>query len=244
MRALILLMLLATACPAWAAPPLVSGAGSLRLDDTSFRLDGIDAPDADQTCLDPEGKLWTCGVEARDRLKAHIANRAVRCEDKGPDPAYKLRKLGVCTIEGEAQTLNEWLVREGWAINDMTDARRRFATEEANARESRRGLWRGCFAEPRDLRRWNLNAAKLLGAGCRPNRENRTRATLFSVDPAMPPECPIKAKLALRAQVVGYTGIYHTPECRSYRGLKRIQRWFCSEDDARAEGFRKALTCP
>jgi methylphosphotriester-DNA--protein-cysteine methyltransferase len=59
----------------------------------------------------------------------------------------------------------------------------------------------------------------------------------------MPPGCPIKGKLALRAQVVGYEGIYHTPACRSYRGLKRAQRWFCFEEDAQAAGFRKSFTC-
>ena len=58
---------------------------------------------------------------------------------------------------------------------------------------------------------------------------------------AMPPGCPIKAKLALRA--VGYEGIYHLPRCGSYQRLKRAHRWVCSEQDALAEGFRKALTC-
>jgi methylphosphotriester-DNA--protein-cysteine methyltransferase len=57
----------------------------------------------------------------------------------------------------------------------------------------------------------------------------------------MPPGCPIKAKLALRA--VGYEGIYHLPSCGSYGRLKRVNRWFCSEEDALAEGFRKPLTC-
>jgi hypothetical protein len=106
---------------------------------------------------------------------------------------------------------------------------------------NRRGLWQGCFAEPRDLRRWNLNGARLIGGGCQAGHENRTRVKLFRVDTAMPPGCPIKAKLALRA--VGYEGIYHLPSCGSYRRLKRANRWFCSEEDALAEGFRKALTC-
>ena len=45
--------------------------------------------------------------------------------------------------------------------------------------------------------------------------ENRTRDKLFRVDTAMPPGCPIKAKLALRA--IGYEGIYHLPACGSYQ---------------------------
>src|SRR5258705_13948706 len=79
--------------------------------------------------------------------------------------------------------------------------------------------------------------ARMLRRTARPARME----SQWSVDTAMPPGCPIKAKLALRA--VGYEGIYHLPTCGSDRRLKRANRWFCSEKDALAEGFRKALTC-
>ena len=61
----------------------------------------------------------------------------------------------------------------------------------------------------------------LSAAVVKPGHQNRTRDKLFRVDTAMPPGCPIKAKLALRA--VGYEGIYHLPSCGSYRRLKRAQ---------------------
>ena len=241
MRALIAALLLAMAGPSLANEIVVIDGDTFQLDHTTYRLDGIDAPEIDQTCLDQSGDVWPCGVTARDRLSAYIGNRAVRCEDKAPDPIYKHRRIGICSIEGEAATLNEWLVREGWAIKLDPDAKGRFAAAETYARESRRGLWKGCFAEPRDLRRWNLSGARLIGSGCQAGHQNRTREKLFRVDTAMPPGCPIKAKLALRA--IGYEGIYHLPGCGSYRRLKRANRWYCSEQDAQAEGFRKALTC-
>ena len=241
MRALIAALLLAMAGPALAAETVVTDGDTLRLDRTVFRLDGVDAPEIDQTCLDERGGVWPCGVTVRDRLRAYIGNRAVRCEDKGPDPIHKNRRLGICSIEGEAATLNQWVVREGWAIRFDSSANSRFAAEAADARENRRGLWSGCFAEPRELRGWNINSAKLVGRGCQTGHENRTRSKLFRVDTAMPPECPIKAKLALRA--VGYEGIYHLPRCGSYARVKQANRWFCSEEDAVAAGFRKALTC-
>jgi endonuclease YncB( thermonuclease family) len=241
MRALIAALLLAMAGPGLASETVVMDGDTLQVDRTIYRLDGIDAPEIDQTCLDQNGNVWPCGVAARDRLSAHIGDRAVRCDDKGTDPIYKHRKSGICSVEGEATTLNEWLVREGWAIRVEPSAKGRFATEEADARENRRGLWQGCFAEPRDLRGWNLNGARLVGGGCQAGHENLARSKLFRVDTAMPPGCPIKAKLALRA--VGYEGIYHLPSCGSYLRLKRANRWFCSEQDALAEGYRKALTC-
>ena len=242
MRALIaLLLLLAMVGPSLSAEIVVVDGDTLQLDRTIYRLDGIDAPEIDQTCLDQRGDVWPCGVTARDRLRAYIGNRGVRCEDKGPDPDYKQRRIGICSVESETATLNEWLVREGWAINFEPYAKGRFAAQEADARENQRGLWKGCFADPRDLRRWNLNGARLIGGGCQAGHQNRTREKLFRVDTAMPPGCPIKAKLALRA--IGYEGIYHLPDCGSYRRVKRVNRWFCSEEDASAAGFRKALTC-
>lgn len=241
MRALVAAFLLAMVGPGLAAEVVVVDGDTFRLDSTVYRLDGIDAPEIDQTCLDKSGEVWPCGVAARDRLGAHIGNRAVRCEDRGPDPDHKHRRIGICSIEGETSSLNEWLVREGWAIRFEPSAKDRFAAEEADARENRRGLWDGCFAEPRDQRGWNHNGARIVGSGCQPGHQNRTREKLFRVDSAMPPGCPIKAKLALRA--VGYEGIYHLPDCGSYRRLKRVNRWFCSEEDASAAGFRKALTC-
>ena len=241
MRILVATLLLAMVGPGLAADIAVTDGDTFRLDRTIYRLDGIDAPEIDQTCLDQGGEVWPCGVAARDRLSAHVGNRAVRCDDKGPDPASKHRRIGICSIEGENATLNAWLVREGWAIRLEPSATGRFAAEEADARENRRELWKGCFAEPREFRGWNTNSARLVGVGCQAGHENRIRAKLFRVDSAMPPGCPIKAKLALRA--VGYDGIYHLPACGSYRRLKRVNRWFCSEEDASAAGFRKALTC-
>ena len=243
MRALFAALLsLAMAGSALAAEIVATDGDTVRLDGTIYRLDGIDAPEIDQMCLNEGGEVWPCGVAARDRLSKFIENRAVRCENKGPDAVYKHRRIGICSIEGEAATLNEWLVREGWAIKVEPAAKGRFAAEEADAREKRRGLWGGCFADPNDMRRWNQNGARLIGGGCPAGHANRTREKLFRVDTPMPPGCPIKAKLALRA--IGYDGIYHLPSCeKSYRSLKGAQRWFCSEEDASAEGFRKALTC-
>jgi len=59
----------------------------------------------------------------------------------------------------------------------------------------------------------------------------------------MPAGCNIKGKYAVRARVTGNLGIYHLQACRSYPGLGNPDRWFCSEDDAQAAGFRRAYNC-
>ena len=59
----------------------------------------------------------------------------------------------------------------------------------------------------------------------------------------MPAGCNIKGKYAVRARVTGNLGIYHLQACRSYPGLTKPDRWFCSEEDAQAAGFRRAYNC-
>ena len=41
-----------------------------------IRLNGIDAPETDQRCLDAQGKVWSCGVEATAKLEAYSQRRS------------------------------------------------------------------------------------------------------------------------------------------------------------------------
>src|SRR5271165_6850216 len=63
------------------------------------------------------------------------------------------------------------------------------------------------------------------------------------VAPTATPSFSIKGKFAVRARFTGNVGIYHLQGCRSYAGLTKPDRWFCSEDDAKAAGFRRAFNC-
>ena len=152
MRLWILGLALLAAGSSWAGDVTVKDGDTIEVDGGTFRLDGIDAPEADQFCLNEKGAVSRCGIEARDRLKTFLAGRAVHCEDKGADRVYPKRRIGVCQIDGEATTLNQWLVRQGWAVNFEPYAKGRFAADEEQAKASRVGLWKGCFATPQDLR--------------------------------------------------------------------------------------------
>jgi endonuclease YncB( thermonuclease family) len=220
---------------------LIKEADTLKLNGTTYRLDGIDAPELDQVCLDEHRAVWRCGADARDRLTEHIGTREVRCDDRGADAAYRERRIGICTVEGDSSTINQWLVREGLALNFDPYARGRYQGDQADAQENRRGLWKGCFVAPWDFRHWRKRTAPLMGS-C-PDAAT-ARNVLFPDDAEMPPECSIKGTAAVRACITAYGGIYHLEGCRSYRTVRRVNRWFCSEEDAKAAGFRKAFTCP
>ena len=242
MRWFILILTIFVAGASWAAPPNVRDGGSIDLGEVTYRLDGIDAPAFDQSCIDDHADVWSCGVEARDHLAGLINGRDVHCDDRGPDPAYTKRRLGLCTAEGETASLNQLLVRRGLAMNAPGREGNRFASDETEAKDGRRGLWKGCFVAPQDFRAGRKDGA-LLGAACRTDKDREIREALFPSEPAMPAGCRIKGKYALRARVSGNIGIYHLQACRSYPALTRPDRWFCSEDDAKASGFRKAYNC-
>jgi endonuclease YncB( thermonuclease family) len=214
---LIIAILPATASRATNAT--VKDGGIIQLDGVTYRLDGIDPPALDQICIDEHADAWTCGVDARDRLTKLLGDRQLRCDDLGADPAYGKRHLGVCTVEGETASLNQLMVRNGFALG--LDPQGKFRSEEIAAKDDRRGLWKGCFVAPQDFRRWRKDAA-LLGGSCRADRDRQIREVLFPADPGMPSGCSIKGKYAMRARVTGNVGIYHLQACRSYPGLTKL----------------------
>src|SRR5215469_3836086 len=89
------------AAPGWTANAVVHDGDTIQLGDVTYRLDGIDAPEFDQVCIDDHADPWTCGVEAREQLAKLIGGREVSCDDLGPDPTYRKRRVGICTVEGE-----------------------------------------------------------------------------------------------------------------------------------------------
>jgi endonuclease YncB( thermonuclease family) len=106
------------------------------------RLQGVDAPETDQTCS-AYGREWPCGRTAAEWLRDHLHGRQVDCVGHARDRYGRL--LAVCYVAGES--LNDRLVREGWALDY-----RKYSTDymEAEAEAKRRGagLWRGEFVPP------------------------------------------------------------------------------------------------
>ena len=228
--------------PGWAATAIVKDGNTIQLGEVIYRLDGIEAPEIDQTCIDDQADPWTCGVDAREQLTKLIGGKPVHCDDRGPDKIFKKRHIGICTVEGEATSLNQQLVRAGFALDFEPSAKGRFLQDEAAARDARLGLWKGCFVAPQEFRRGQKDGS-LHGAACRTDRDRQIREALFPEDIAMPSGCSIKAKFAVRARVTGDVGIYHLQACPSYPAITKPDRWFCSEDDAQAAGFRRAFNC-
>jgi endonuclease YncB( thermonuclease family) len=226
------------AFPSLAGNAVVKDGNAVQFGEVTYQLAGIAAPELDQMCIDDHADPWSCGIEARDRLNKLIGGRDLRCEDEGVRKPAGKRHLVACTAVGDTVSLNQQLVRQGFAM----DADGSLKEDESEARKERRGLWRGCFVAPQDFRLGKQDAP-LLGAACRADRDREIRDVLFPDNLVMPPGCSIKGKFAVRARLTGNRGIYHLQGCPSYAGLSGPDRWFCSEDDARAAGFRRAYNC-
>ena len=113
------------------------------------RLEGIDAPESRQHCLDGAGKRYGCGQAARSALAGVIGRKAVRCKGSRRDRYGRL--IGVC-FGSDGRELNGWLVSEGWALAYRRYSRQ-YIRQEEGARKARRGLWTGRFVKPWEWRK-------------------------------------------------------------------------------------------
>ena len=112
-----------------------------------IRLEGVDAPESGQSCTDTEGRSWPCGRRAAFALADHIGQKPVHCLSFGKD-RYR-RSLATCDLDGE--NLNRWLVANGWAVA-YRHYSKAYVSDEAIAKEEKRGIWSGTFIMPWDYR--------------------------------------------------------------------------------------------
>lgn len=126
---------------------VVTDGDSIEIARTRIRLEGIDAPELEQTCTDPKGQTWPCGRAASRALRAHLQGQNVRCEPKGIDQ-FK-RVLAVCYLADNTD-INAWIVRQGWAL--AYGYAQVYRPEQDEAQAAKRGIWAGTFVTPHEWR--------------------------------------------------------------------------------------------
>lgn len=190
----------------------VADGDTLRVGATRVRLSGVDAPELSQRC-GPDGRKVACGAMAADWLRRRVEGRPIICETVDTD-RYG-RSVAVCRVGRE--DVGAALVEAGWAT-----AYRRYSLAyvggEDRARAARRGIWALGFEPPADYR-----------------RERR----LALVPPAPDIRCAIKGNISASG-----ARIFHLPGSRAYPEVRiddrKGERWFCSEREAVAAGWRPA----
>ena len=197
---------------------------TIELGTARVRLFGIDAPESAQSCL-ARGRRWPCGREATRALAERIGSRAVTCEERDRDRYGRI--VAVCRVGGE--DVNAWMAARGWAF-----AYRKYSmsyvAEEAAAKAAQRGIWQGDVVAPWDWRR----GERLAGGGTAAQPAAQRSAAQQNKG-----RCAIKGNISKSG-----TRIYHVPGGRFYDQTRintsKGERWFCTEGEARASGWRRS----
>jgi len=193
-----------------AGPARVVDGDTLIIRDARIRLEGIDAPEASQQCRGIGGP-WSCGAAATRALSALVAGRDVQCQSSGTDKYGRV--LAICWA-GPLE-LNAEMVRRGlaWAFVRYS---RRLVSVESEARRMRLGVWQSENETAWDYRAGRWSSAEI----------------------SAPRGCAIKGNISHSGR------IYHVPWSPHYSSVRidisRGERWFCSEAEAIAAGWRPA----
>lgn len=183
---------------------------TIDVDGQVIRLHGIDAPENAQRCTTRTGKSYACGLSAQNYLHSLLSSGVI-CTGTQYD-AYD-RLIGSCHSKGV--DVNRQMVLTGHAVA-FRKYSMDYVNEEKDASSAQRGLWSGTFQMPSEFRekKWN---------------------TASQQSPLV--DCPIKGNINRKGE-----RIYHVPWSRSYArtriNTEKSERWFCSEAQAIAAGWR------
>lgn len=183
---------------------------TIRVGGETVRLFGIDAPEVEQTCRRPGGEVWRCGDWARREVRRLFEGKRARCDAIEFDQYG--RTVATCAVGGT--DMGETLVASGYARAYLRYSDRYLETEKA-AVVTGRGIFGSDMAAPEAFR-----------AATRPAPQ------------AAPGDCVIKGNISDAGR------IYHMPGQENYAdtriNTRRGERWFCTEAEARAAGWRRA----
>ena len=184
---------------------------TLKIGNTLVVLDGIEAPEAGQSCQRASGR-WRCGRAAREALARLVRGKSVSCRISEDLEAGV--KKGTCTVGGT--DLAEKLLEAGMVFAASSFFLNTYARIEKNAQAEKKGLWAGEPERPQEWRdkRW---------------AEAKEKA---------PDGCPIKGRVrsGARTYILPWSASYDSVRLSRARG----ERWFCSESEAEAAGWRRA----
>jgi len=122
-----------------------------------IRLNGIDAPEFSQECLNAKSQHYKCGLISKNFLINLLKNQEVVCHYQKLDIYNRI--LGDCYID--KLNINHHLLSNGMAIiYDFNDATKQEIELEKTAKEQQQGIWQGAFELPKTYRKHNKKYEK------------------------------------------------------------------------------------
>lgn len=195
--------------PALAETHIVDG-DTIDLDGIRYRIYGIDAPEAGQTCATADGSTWPCGKEAILKMKALVQGRVITCDELALDEYNRM--LAICYADGF--DLGKTMVSSGmaWAFRRYGNA---YDEVEDAVRATGLGIWQAETEAPWDYR------AKRWAVG----------------DQDAPKDCPIKGNINREGERI-YHAPWSPWYGRTKVSVSGGERWFCNEGEAIDAGWR------
>ena len=141
-------------------PKIIDG-DTVHINNYKFRLEGIDAPEIRQKCKKESLKIsstigftfykdYSCGKVSKEKLISKINGSEIKCIYTTKD-RYK-RYIATCYKK--KTNLNQWMVRNGYAIAYRRYSKK-YIPDEDFAKENKLGLWQGKFMSPEKWRKLN-----------------------------------------------------------------------------------------
>jgi micrococcal nuclease len=227
----------------------------------SIRYIGINTPETNHPSLGKE----CYGEQAKEANRLLVEGQMVRLE-KDVSETDRYGRLLRYVYVGDI-FVNDYLVREGFAFASSyppdVKHQERFVAAQREALEKGRGLWQACKVS--DNQKNILDYRKQNGSGQEMAVENpedslstiaasEKKEDVLNTQQQSPVSVTEAAKVAadsieckIKGNISSSGKIYHLPECKSYE--KTVidtvagERWFCSEEEAVAAGWRKAKNC-
>lgn len=200
------------AAPAVASEVRIMDGDTISIDDIHYRLHGIDAPEAGQSCNDRNGATWRCGDEATRYLEELIGDAIPVCDHRGTDDYDRI--ISVCMANG--LELNRAMVMNGyaWAFRRFSED---YAAEEDEAALHGLAIWQAMTQTAWEYRaaRWEVAAQEA------------------------PEGCPIKGNISNNGHI--YHAPWSPWYDRTKVSIERGERWFCSEREALDAGWRAPI---
>ncbi|WP_162300868.1 thermonuclease family protein [Alkalilacustris brevis] len=206
-------------------PAHVIDGDTIDLGATRIRIHGIDAPERAERCAKANGADWACGLWAQYETERRYQGEVLECRDLGERTHGRV--VAQCFHQGRDIALD--LIAAG-----VVQACPRYALEHPHslsyidAEKEAAFAAAGIFAGPVNPR-----------AGFCAERAAPSPAPFLPATSVQPREgdCVIKGNVSAGGR------IYHVPGQRDYDRVNMNapgKRWFCSEEEARAAGWRPA----
>lgn len=195
----------------------------------TVRIIGIDTPET----KDPRKPVQCYGQEASKKLTKLMRGKTVTLEKNPAEERDKYKRL-LRYVSLKGKDIGAGMIGDGYAFSYKMFPHPRledYNALEKEAKEDAKGLW-GSVCD------------YATGGTSTSSVQSQPKSTASSSASSVPAttSCVIKGNISSKKEK-----IFHVPGCGSYNQTQideeAGERWFCSEQEALASGWRKALNC-